>query len=86
MSTIELAKNKWARKMADAGSKWKAAIAGKSGAYAAGLSRFAGVPAGSTMPSHYGTGVDAVSASEFGAAVAGKETKWADKLKQAITS
>jgi hypothetical protein len=86
MTTLSLAKAKWARKMRDAGAKWKAGVTGKEAEYAKGLGVFSGGAVGSTMPSHYAEGVGAVSASEFGAAVAGKEDKWASKLAEAIAS
>jgi hypothetical protein len=85
MTTMTLAKEKWARKMRDAGAKWKAGVSGKEGAYRDGLARLSGT-VGSTMPSHWAEGVDAVSADEFGRAVAGKEDKWASKLAEAIAS
>jgi hypothetical protein len=86
MSTLELAKAKWARNTAGKGNKWKSGVSGKSGSYAEGLSRFAGATAGPTMQGHYAAGVDAVSAEQFSAAVSGKEGKWADKLREAIES
>jgi hypothetical protein len=86
MSTLALAKAKWLRKMRDAGARWKAAVTGKRSAYAEGLGRFAGVTPGTAMPSHYEEGVGAVTAEEFGKAVAGKEDRWASRLVEAITA
>lgn len=85
MSTLALAKAKWARKMRDAGARWKAGVTGKRSAYAEGLAKFAGVSAGASMPSHYEEGTGAVTSEEFARAVAGKEDKWATKLAEAIS-
>jgi len=86
MSTLALAKAKWARKMANAGAKWKAGVTGKRSAYAEGLGRFAGVTAGSTMSSNYEAGVNATPAEEFQRAVAGKEETYARNFADAIAS
>ncbi|MEM2506268.1 MAG: hypothetical protein QXF61_04410 [Nitrososphaeria archaeon] len=86
MTTIELAKKKWARKMRDAGPRWKKGVTDKTGRYKEGLGRFAGVTPGATMPSHWKEGVDAVTPEDFAKAVAGKEDYWAERLKEAIAS
>jgi hypothetical protein len=86
MTTISLAKGKWARKMRDAGARWKKGVSGKGSQYAEGIGRFAGVSAGSTMPAHWSEGVEAVTPEEFASAVRGKEDKWATKLAEAIAS
>ena len=87
MTTISLAKKKWARKMANAGVKWKKAVTDKKDEYAAGLKVFnEGRPVGPTMPENWAAGVGAVSAEDFQAAVAGKEEKWARRLAEAIAS
>ena len=85
MSTLEMAKAKWARKTAGAGPKWKAGVTGKEGLYADGLRAFAG-GVGTTLPAHWADGVNSVSAEEFSSAVAGKESKYAEKLRSAIMS
>lgn len=72
MSTLTLAKDKWARKMRDAGAKWKSGVTGKRAEYAKGLSDFAGRPAGNLMPSHWEEGTGAVTPDEFQRAVSGK--------------
>jgi hypothetical protein len=86
MTTISLAKEKWARKMRDAGAKWKKGVAGKETAYREGLGTFSQGAVGSTMPAHWLEGVGAVTPEEFAKAVAGKEGKWASKLAEAIAS
>jgi hypothetical protein len=86
MTTLSLAKAKWARKMRDAGAKWKRGVSGKEGLYREGLSKFSGGAVGSTMPSHWAEGTGAVSEAEFASAVSGKEEKWASKLAEAIAS
>jgi hypothetical protein len=83
MTTLELAKAKWARKMRDAGAKWKKGVSGKEEAYREGLSTFSH-NVGPTMPSHWAEGVGAVTPEEFAHAVAGKENKWASRLAEAI--
>jgi hypothetical protein len=86
ITTIELAKRKWARKMKDAGPRWKKGVTDKTEAYKKGLALFSGVTVGPTMPSHWKEGVDAVSPEDFAKAVAGKEDIWARKLSEAIAS
>jgi hypothetical protein len=84
MSTIELAKAKYARKMATAGAKWKQGVTGKAEAYAEGMAAF-GAPVGSVTRASYSAGVEAVSADAFQRTVTGKEEKWARKLKAAVS-
>jgi len=87
MTTISLAKKKWARKMANAGVKWKKGVTDKKDEYAKGLKSFnEDRPVGPTMPENWAAGVGAVSAEDFQAAVAGKEEKWARRLSEAIAS
>jgi len=86
MTTISLAKEKWARKMRDAGVRWKKGVSDKVEAYKKGLSEFAGVTPGETMPKHWREGVEAVTPEEFAKAVSGKEEKWASRLAEAISS
>jgi hypothetical protein len=85
MSTLEMAKEKWARKTEGAGSRWKTGVTGKRGLYADGLRAFAG-GVGTTLPSHWEDGVNSVSAEQFSSAIAGKEGKYAEKLRSAIMS
>lgn len=85
MTTLELAKSKWARKMEKAGPKWKKAVTGKEDVYARELARFLGLPSiNAEKVEAYRTGVGSVTAEEFASAVRGKETKWAEKLRSAF--
>lgn len=81
MATLESAKKKWERKMAAAGERWKRAISPEK--YAKGLAEF-GTPVGPETLRSYTEGVNAVTPSEFQAAVAGKGEKWATRLKEAV--
>jgi hypothetical protein len=88
MATLESAKAKWARKMADAGPKWYDGVKDKGDDYCKGMADFLGTTPDYCMRTKsdlYTKGVDAVGASGFGAAVSGKEEKWAKKLKEAFT-
>jgi len=85
MSTLEMAKEKWARKTAGAGSRWKSGVTGKRESYAGGLRAFAG-GVGSSLPTKWEEGVNAVSAEQFSSAVSGKQDKYAAKLREAIMS
>lgn len=85
MVTLEMAKAKWARKMAVAGERWKSGVTGKGAEYCSGVAAFLGV--GTCAPDKraaFEAGVNAVSASDFQSAVAGKEEKWARKLREAL--
>lgn len=68
-------REKWERKTANAGSKWKANTSGKGEALRAGLQR-AGFSAGPQFMSSWESGVSAVSAADFDSAIAGKGAKW----------
>jgi hypothetical protein len=72
--------------MKDAGPKWKKGVTDKTEAYKKGLELFSGVTVGTTMPTHWKEGVDAVTAEDFAKAVVGKEDVWAKKLSEAIAS
>ena len=86
MTTMELAKAKWARNMRDAGAKWKKGVTGKEAAYREGLGTFSKGAVGASMPAHWAEGVGAVTPEEFANAVSGKEGKWASRLAEAIAS
>jgi hypothetical protein len=88
MTTISLAKEKWARKMRDAGPKWKKGVTDKTEAYRKGISSFGEKPAGPTMPAHWEEGVRVVSPEDFAKAVAPEVKKevWAARLAEAIAS
>jgi len=86
MTTLELAKKKWERKMEKAGPRWKKGVTNKQSAYAEGVARFLGVsPAEIGKDDDWQEGVNRVSAEDFAAAVRGKGDKWARRLKEALT-
>jgi hypothetical protein len=83
MPKIELAKAKWARKVK--GEKWKRGVTGKESEYCRGIAEFLGV--GTCNPEKlnaYREGIAAVSASDFDAAVSGKQEKWARRYREAM--
>jgi hypothetical protein len=85
MTTIELAKKKYAEKMANAGARWKKGVTDKVSRYASELARFLGLPdISASKKEAWDSGVGRVSAEDFSKAVAGKETKWADRLREAF--
>ncbi|MEO0090849.1 MAG: hypothetical protein ABIK75_07095 [candidate division WOR-3 bacterium] len=87
MTTIELAKKKWARKMERAGQKWKKGVTDKSSRYAKGVSLFIGKPVPETHEKVIGwrEGVEAVTPEDFANAVRGKEAYWAEKYIEAFS-
>ena len=83
MSTPELAKQKWRRKVT--GDRWKAGVSGKADEYCSGIARFLGVSScNPEIKERYRQGVDAVTAEMFNQAVAGKEEKWFENYKKAM--
>jgi hypothetical protein len=82
---LEIAKKKWARKMERAGPRWKKGVTDKSSEYAKRMAEFLGIPSISgEKVEAYRSGVGAVTAEDFASAVRGKETKWAEKLREAF--
>jgi hypothetical protein len=87
MATISTAKAKWARKMRNAGEKWKKRVTGKEEAFREGLRRYAeGAPVGDLIVSNWKSGVDAVTPDYFQKAVSGKEEVYARKFLEAIAA
>jgi hypothetical protein len=88
MTTISLAKEKWARKMRDAGPRWKKGVSDKKETYKKAIEVFRGAPAGETMPTHWEEGVAKLTAEDFAKAVAPevKKERWAARLSEAIAS
>jgi len=82
--TIAYAQAKWERKTAGAGEKWKSMVSGKEGAYAAGVTAVAGACGPQTRQA-WSSGVGAVSAAEFNAAISGKGSKWADNYRKGVS-
>jgi hypothetical protein len=89
MSTITLAKAKWASKMAKAGPKWKKGVedAVRRDAWSKAYSLFLeGKPVNPEKIEAYKEGVGRVTAEAFQAAVRGKEEKWAERLIHAMAA
>lgn len=84
--TLDLAKKKWARKMANAGTKWKAAVTGKGDAYVEGIKNTLGYTVGPITKGNWQDGVNDVSAADFQSAVAGKEDYWAKRLQEGLAA
>jgi len=84
MSRIELAKKKWARKVT--GEKWKRGVTGKESAFCSGVAEFLGVETcNPAVLSSYREGIAAVSATDFDAAVRGKQEKWATRYREKMS-
>ena len=71
-------------KTAQAGEKWKSGLAGAGQRFAAGLAE-AGAPPGPITMSAYESGIAAVSAGDFQAAVSGKGPKWAENFRRGVS-
>jgi len=85
MTTLDLAKSKWTRKMEGAGARWKSAVTGKVDEWASGLASFLGISDISPeKKTAWVKGIESVSAEDFAKAVRGKADKWARKLKEAF--
>lgn len=85
--SIQRAQQKWERKTANAGEKWKAGVSGKASEYCKGLSEKLGVSYEACMAKagrSWGEGTGAVGAGEFQSAVSGKGSKWAEKFRRGI--
>lgn len=78
---IDAARDKWERKMSNAGAKWKRGVTGKVSAFAKGMAEFLGLSdINSLKKDAWTAGVDATSADSFQSMVAGKGPKWEAKL------
>jgi hypothetical protein len=73
MATINSAADKWARKTANAGTKWKNAVS--KGDYCGQFQKFVGHPTPMACES-WSRGVNAVSAADFQSSISGKEQKY----------
>lgn len=86
MATLNSAREKWERKMSNAGSKWKDGVSGKQGDYEQGVADFLGTDPGNVSTGgDWEDGVSAVSASDFQSQVAGKGDKWARRTENGMT-
>lgn len=79
--TLAYATQKWERKTANAGGRWKAAVEGAGSRYCEGFQQFLGHPAPQACAA-FTAGVGAVSAAEFQGAIAGKGGKYAEALQR----
>jgi hypothetical protein len=77
---IEKGKEKYNRKMATAGAKWKSGV--EAGNYCERMTQIFGHRP-EKMCKDYAEGIGAVSASEFQSAVVGKGEKWAERYRKA---
>jgi hypothetical protein len=82
--TIAYAQAKWERKTSGAGDKWKSNVSGAAGRYAQGVTECAGA-CGSQTRSAWESGVGAVSAADFNAAISGKGAKWAENYRRGVS-
>lgn len=80
MSALERAKKKWIRATAGKGAKWKEAAEAATETACAEMERFVGHEVPEWCESQK-SGIEAVSAEEFAAAVEGKAEKWARGMK-----
>jgi len=85
MAKIDLSKEKWERKMANVGPRWKKRVTDKKDAYKSGIETFTGRPANPEKVELWAKGVEAVSPEEFQEAVKGKGEKWARRYLEAMT-
>ena len=76
--SLQYAADKWARKTANAGGKWKDAVSRAD--YCGPFQQFVGHPTPEACAS-YSAGVNAISASDFQAAITGKESKYIEGLR-----
>jgi hypothetical protein len=65
------------------GERWKSGVTGKGPDYCKGVAEFIGVgTCKSERERAYTEGVNAVTAADFDAAIAGKEEKWARRYRE----
>lgn len=81
MSTIQQAAAKWARKTANAGQKWKNAVT--NAPYCEGFTKFLGHSPKGDECANWATAVGNVQATDFQAAISGKESKYIRGLENA---
>lgn len=83
--TLDMARVKWERKTANAGSNWKRGVQGQGGAFQRGLAEFLGATPRADIVSSWESGVGAVSAEDFQRSISGKGGKYAENLRRALT-
>jgi hypothetical protein len=78
MATIQSAKEKYARKTANAAAKWNAAKGRMAGNYASGVAKFLGGPPAASVVSAYQSGI---AAAQY---TGGDPDKWERNLRAAM--
>ena len=88
MARIDYSAEKWNRKMANAGTKWKSRIdkAVANNNFEKGLSEYTGQPANPVIVDNWKKGVSEVTAADFQAAVQGKGDKWKRRYLEVMTA
>ena len=79
MATLQSAKEKYARKTANAASAWNAAKVQMSSRYAEGVARFLGSPPSGRVMSNYSAGIQAAQYR------GGDPNRWAEGYTRAMT-
>jgi hypothetical protein len=79
VATIQSAKEKYARKTANAASKWNAAKGRMNSNYASGVARFLGSAPSATVVSNYSAGINAAQYT------GGDPEKWERNYRAAMT-
>ena len=80
--SLSYAAEKWSRKTASAGTKWKSALdAGASARYCSAFDEFVGHSTPQACAA-YSAGINAVSASDFQSAVSGKQGAYTAALQR----
>lgn len=79
MATLQSAKEKYARKTANAAAKWNASKGRMNSNYAAGVARFLGTSPSATVVSNYQAGINAAQYQ------GGDADKWERNYRAAMT-
>lgn len=80
MATIQSAKEKYARKTANASGKWNAAKGRMKSNWSTEMSRFLGAPVSGTVAANYSAGIDAAQYK------GGDADKWERNLRASMTN
>ncbi len=79
VKTLQYAADKWERKTANAGDRWKTNTL--AGDYCKGFGAFLGHPV-SEVCANWRSGIEAVQPSQFNAAISGKKSKYIEALSR----
>jgi len=80
VKTLEYAAEKWERKTAAKGAKWKDRVSAKANEYCANFSQFVGHPVNEACAA-FSAGINAVTPADFEAAIRGKRQKYIEGLQ-----